>query len=181
MLRRVRIAIACGGVVLTGVLLACAEPYYLHGRLTDQVFRERAAGEFQEGMTDREVELRLDELRQNPALRLWYEPRREHGPTLLARFFPPGGFWIRSEDQLVEWVDVAFEFSEEPGGDSRLRAVWMYRDKMRFFQGGPAYGPRRPAMGPARNWPASPPPPVDPFEGAWPVWGTEIDASPGAG
>lgn len=171
----------CAGVAAAGVLCACAEPYELHGRLTDPVFRERAATEFHAGMTALEVEMRLDELRQDAGLRLWYEPTDSRGPTLLARFFPPGGFWIRSEVQLVEWVDLAFEFTASPGDDeSELIALLMYRDKVRYFQGGPAYGPRRPAMARVRRWPGSPPPPVDPFEGAWPVWADDIDVPPGA-
>jgi hypothetical protein len=171
----------CAGVAAAGALFACAEPYELHGRLTDPVFRERAASEFRQGMTALGVETRLDELRQDAGLRLWYEPTESRGRTLLARFFPPGGFWIRSEDQLVEWVDLAFEFTASPGVDeSKLIALWMFRDKVRYFQGGPAYGPRRPAMARVRRWPGSPPPPVDPFEGAWPVWSDSVDAPPSA-
>lgn len=168
----------CVGVAAAGSLFACAEPYELHGRLTDQVFRERAASEFRPGMTALEVETRLDALRQNAGLRLWYEPTDSRGPTLLARFFPPGGFWVRSEDQLVEWVDLAFEFTASPRADEgELIALWMFRDKVRYFQGGPAFGPRRPAIARLRRWPGSPPPPVDPFEGAWSVW-TEGPAEP---
>lgn len=177
MLHRLRVRALCAAVVTASSLFACAEPYELHGRLTDPVFQDRAAAEFRPGMTVFEVESRLDELRQDAGLRLWYEPTESRGPTLLARFFPPGGFWIRSEDQLVEWVDLAFEFTASPLPEERaLSALWMYRDKVRYFQGGPAYGPRRPAMARVRRWPASPPPPVDPFEGAWTVWIDIIDA-----
>ena len=171
-----RITLGCVGAASAIGLGACAEPYHLHGRLTDPVFRERAGAEFAPGMSVAQVEARLDELRQDAGLRLWYEPTDSRGPTLLARFFPPGGFWIRSEDQLVEWVDLAFEFSASPDfGARELNSMWMYRDKVRYFQGGPAYGPRRPAMGRIRRWPAGPPPPVDPYKGAWPVWSDPID------
>ncbi len=165
-------------VLLAGAAVAfaagCAEPYYLHSRLTDQVFRERAAPEFTPGMTPAEVEARLDELRQDADLRLWYEPTPAHGSTLLARFFPPGGAWIRGEDVLLEYIDLAFEF-EAAGDGERLENLWMYRDKVRYFQGGVAYGPRRPAMGPARRWPGTIPPPVDPYQDAWRVWATPAE------
>ncbi len=161
-----------GIVGFAAALAGCGEPYVLHARLTDQVFRERAAAEFVPGMTPGEVELRLDELRQDPRLRLWYPATDAHGRTQLARFFAPGGFWVTREDQLVEWIDLAFDFTPNGRSDGeRLGDLWMYRDKVRYFQGGVAYGPRRPAMGRVRDWPGSPPPPVDPYQDAWRVWG----------
>ncbi|MBL0921422.1 MAG: hypothetical protein IBJ10_04755 [Phycisphaerales bacterium] len=166
-----------GAFALAGATLAgCAEPYVLHARLTDPVFQERAAAEFEPGMNLAEVESRLDALRQGPDQRLWYPPTPTRGPTLLARFFEPGGFWVRSEDALVQWVDLAFEFESNPqDAGATVRSIWMFRDKARYFQGGPAYGPRRPAMAPLRRWPAPPPPPVDPYQDAWPIRPAHLD------
>jgi hypothetical protein len=65
------------------------------------------------------------------------------------------------DDEAVTFGIREFEFEPATSGnDERLGAIWMYRDKVRHFQGGVAYGPRRPAMARVRDRPGSPPPPA---------------------
>lgn len=141
------------GLVLTG----CAS-YPLHANLADTDLRQRLDADFAPGMTLDEVHGHLDGLRVSDRYRWLYEPTRATPPQLLVRLFRPGGFWIRQDDELVEWVDAVFVLDDE----RRLERVVTERGGQRYFHGEPVFIPDRPTRYPTRRYPHAPPPPAEP-------------------
>ncbi|MBS0198559.1 MAG: hypothetical protein JSR77_17550 [Planctomycetes bacterium] len=148
--------------LLTFALVGCTTPPALHANMTDPVLRTKLAESFQPGMTLDQVQGGLDTLHIDHGRRMLYAPEGERPQVLLARLFPPGGFWGAEGDSVVEWVDVSFVF--EP--TDHLSRTLLYRDGMRYFYGDPVNKPNREPMARFPRWPALPPPPKNPLEGA---------------
>jgi hypothetical protein len=95
----------------------CTPPATLTTRLSEQELSERLAGEFPPGSSLDQVQAGLDGDRVPRRLRRVYP-----GPPvqMLARLFPPGGFWVDSQRgwQETPYVDVWFLFGE--GGLERI-------------------------------------------------------------
>jgi hypothetical protein len=152
-----------GLTAAVAILSACAAPYPLHSNMTDDQIEARLAENFAPGMTQPEVSSKLDELRVPSRYRLDY-PRTDSRPeVLLARLYPPGGFWVTHEDDLIKFVDVSFVF--DAAAPPKLVRFPIFRDGVRYFQHEPVYGPTRKPIRPIQPYPASPPPPADPLEG----------------
>lgn len=111
-------------------------------------------------MTYAQVNGELDALNISDRWRLRYKATETRPEVLLARLYPPGGFWVDGGDDTVEFVDVSFIFDPT----QTLTGWKMFRDSVRYFNGGVAYGPTRPTMAPIADYPAAPPPPKDPLE-----------------
>ena len=90
-----------------------------------------------------------------------YPPTAARPEVLLARLYPPGGFWLDVVD-WIDFVDVSFVFN----GSHALERWVTYRDEIRYFQGDPVKGPSREPMARVPRYPGKPPPPSDPLEGA---------------
>jgi hypothetical protein len=152
--------LACALVVAVGS--GCSTPPALTSSMNDDQVRATLAQDFSPGMSLPEVQSKLDDLHISQRYRTLY-PRTESRPqVLLARLFPPGGFWLHTEDDLIKYVDVSFVFDAA----DRLERFPIYRDSVRYFHGEPVYGPTRRPMVPIQPYPASPPLPADPLEKA---------------
>lgn len=138
----------------------CA-PYPLHSNMTDDQIRIVLDENFKPGQSLAEVDGRLDDLRVSGRYRTMYPKTDSRPEVLLARLYPPGGFWLDQEDQLLKFVDVSFVFDD----NHSLVRFPIYRDGIRYFQGDPIYGPTRTPRRPVPHYPANPPPPADPLEG----------------
>lgn len=150
-------AVSCVAVAALG---GCASSP-LHANMEDSQIRARLDEHFHAGMTVDAVKGELSALRVREGDTLLY-PRTEARPeVLLARVFPPGGFWIDVQD-WIEFVDVSFVF-----GDGRTLERWvMYRDSVRYFEGEAVKGPTREPLTRVPRYPGKPPPPLDPLKGA---------------
>lgn len=142
------------------LLSGCAKPALLTSQMTDPEIRAQLADHFHEGMTYAEVNGELDALNISDRWRLRYKATETRPEVLLARLYPPGGFWVDGGDDTVEFVDVSFIFDPT----QTLTGWKMLRDSVRYFNGGVAYGSTRPTMAPIADFPAAPPPPKDPLE-----------------
>jgi hypothetical protein len=130
--------------------------------MTDSEIRATLDANFAKGMSPDQVRSKLVELRVPAGRHMHYEPTPERPEVLLARIYPAGGAWVGAGDQTLEFVDVSFVF-EPPAGLVR----WpIYRDGVRYFGGGIAYGPSRATISRPHDFPANLPPPADPLEGA---------------
>ncbi|HZW11164.1 MAG TPA: hypothetical protein VFF69_14780 [Phycisphaerales bacterium] len=139
--------------VLVGV--GC-QSYPLHGMLSDPALHSRLAENFSAGMSYDEINSRLTELRVSEDYRHTYgdAPPRE----MLARLFPPGGFWVDRKSQHVRWIDLTFAFDE----NDALEGLWTFRGGARYIDGFPSFITPSPVLGRPRYYPAAPPPPVTP-------------------
>ncbi len=135
--------------------------YPLHANLEDAELHTRLSEYFHEGMTIDAVKSELSTLRVHEGDTLLYPKTESRPEVLLARLFPPGGFWIDVTDS-IDFVDVSFIFTP-----SHTLERWaMYRDSIRYFQGEAVKGPSREPMTRVPRYPGKPPPPLNPLEGA---------------
>jgi hypothetical protein len=111
---------------IAAIAAGCTPPATLTTRLSDQELSARLAEEFPAGSSVEAVHARLDEDRVPRRLRRGYA-----GPPvqMLARLFPPGGFWVDSQRgwQETPYVDVWFLF-----GDSGLERIDTERRVVRI-------------------------------------------------
>jgi hypothetical protein len=102
---------------VAAVVTGCTAPATLTTRLSDAELSEALAAQFPPGTTLEQVHAGLDEDRVPRRLRAVYP-----GPPvqMLARLFPPGGFWRDSQRgwQETPYVDVWFLFGG--GGLERI-------------------------------------------------------------
>lgn len=131
-------------------------------RLNNERWRSLASENFRTGMTVAEVQAKLDELGVSRDTRMEYEATPERGRVLLARSYVGGGAFIRGGDSTLEFNDFSFLFDEDGG----LAKVYGFRDSVRYYDGGPAYGPQRTPMRDVPWYPGTIPPPADPLEKA---------------
>lgn len=131
------------------LLCACA-PYPLHANMTDAQIDETLAANFHAGMPRDTVDSTLSDLRISRKWRRWYESP----PRMIVRLCEPGGFWVNSDDETVEWVDVLYQFDES----LNLKDWKTQRDHTRYVGGRPLYWKYD---GPPRDFPIPPPPPKE--------------------
>ncbi len=158
-LRRTGIGLALA-IGLGPGALGCAPGAAIHARMSDEAVREAVARELPAGLTLDQAQTRLDGLRVSRRHRMHYPATETRPEVLLVRLFD-GGFWLESDYDDVEWLDLSLVF--EAGGFDR--AV-LYRDHVRYFGGDPVGPPTRAPAGPMRRYPGAIPPPADPLEGA---------------
>jgi hypothetical protein len=132
---------------------------HLNSTRTDSQVAEIVRENFAPGDARLQVEATLDDLGVPRGQRWTYPADHSSAGVRLARLYPGRGLWLRSDDDLIHFVDLAFIFDS---ADS-LQEVWSYRDSVRYLRGGLAYGPRRPGLSRARDFPAALPPPADPM------------------
>ncbi len=150
--------VACPVLAAVALLGGCGS-YPLHANLDDAELHTRLDQYFHAGMTVDGVRGELSSLRVREGDTLLYPKTSERPEVLLARLFPPGGFWIDATTESVEFVDVSFVF-----GDARTLERWVtFRDSIRYFEGEAVKGPSREPMTRVPNYPGKPPPPVDPL------------------
>jgi len=142
-------------------LFGCAS-YPLHANLEDAELRTRLAANLPHGMSEDAVKSTLVSLRVPERVQMRYPATGGRPEVLLARLFPPGGFWVDDSLDTVEFVDVSFVFDPT----LRLDRTVIYRDQVRYFQGDLVKGPTREPMTRPPRYPGMPPPPADPLEGA---------------
>jgi len=151
--------------ILTAIVLAIVATalggcgsYPLHANLEDAELHKRLSEYFHEGMTIDAVKSELSTLRIHEGDTLLYPKTESRPEVLLARLFPPGGFWIDVMDS-IEFVDVSFVFTS-----SRTLERWtVYRDSIRYFEGEAVKGPSREPMTRMPRYPGKPPPPLNPL------------------
>jgi len=161
-------------IILAGVLcmhaVGCASRP-MTARLNTQGWRDVVQQHFHAGMTETQVQAELDAMGVSRETRLMYPATADRVQVLLARSYIGGGAFIRGGDSTLEFNDLSFVFDESGG----LAKVYGFRDSVRYYDGGPAYGPQRPTVREVGWWPGTIPPPVDPLEKATelPVGGGE--------
>ena len=160
-MRALNVLIVAGFVVFTALLQGCGGSYPLHANMEDAQISTVLGQHFRPGMTVDSVRSELSALRVHEGDTLLYPKTETRPEVLLARLFPPGGFWIDVTDS-IEFVDVSFEFS----GAGTLDRWVMFRDSIRYFHGEAVKGPSREPMTRVPPYPGKPPPPINPLEGA---------------
>jgi hypothetical protein len=143
----------------------CASAPKLTARMDDARVRSVLSGACAAGSTESDVQNDLDSLGVSHAYRTIYAGTGDRPRVLLARVFDGRGFWLDSDDTLMNWLDISFVFA----ADGRLERTLLFRDKMRYAHGEPITypnAPRRMLQSPPRHYPAPIPPPADPLEGA---------------
>ncbi len=146
---------------LCGLIGACASRP-MSVRLNTQDWRDLVQQHFSAGMSAEQVHAELDAMGVARQYRLEYPATAERGPVLLARSYVGGGAFIRGGDSRLEFNDLSFLFDDQ----GRLTKVYGMADGVRYFDGGPAYGPQRATMRDVDWYPVTIPPPVDPLEKA---------------
>lgn len=151
--------------VAAGLCSGCAggHPPAVSARNSDTEVRDIVAARIPVGSTPEQVESGLDALGVSGKYRMNYAATDARPRVLLARLFEPGGFWLHSDDDLVEWVDVSFVFTQPP---EKLDRTIVFRDKLRYFQREPIvypHAPKRALMARPGRFPAPIPPPEDPM------------------
>ena len=141
-------------ICFAAVLAVGCQSYPLHGLLTDAELQSRLSEHFSRGMSYDEVNSTLTDLRVSENYRHTYadSPPRD----MLARLYPPGGFWVDRKSQHVKWIDLTFAFDES---DS-LDALWSSRGGARYIDYFPSYITPSPVIGSLGYYPAPPPPPT---------------------
>lgn len=124
--------------------------------------RQNLAADFPVGMTEQQVRSKLDQVGVSDKYRMDYPKTDARPHVLLARLFQPGGFWIDDDDEYINWTDVSFVFSAQ----DTLDRIAVFEDGNRYLGGLPINPPKRPMAGRMERWPAPPPPPENPLEGA---------------
>lgn len=131
-------------------------------RLNTQGWRDVAQEHFSTGMTEDQVQAELDAMGVSRQYRKEYPATEDRGRVLLARSYIGGGAFIRGGDSSLEFNDLSFVFDDGGG----LKTVYGFRDSVRYYDGGVAYGPQRATMREVRDFPGTIPPPADPLEKA---------------
>jgi hypothetical protein len=147
------------------VLAACAGPPGLSARMSDAEVRAVLARDTPPGSTERDVRAALDRLEAPAHSRTVYPAEGSRPKVLLQRVFEGRGFWLHSDNDLVEFLDVSFVFTPQ---DTLDRAL-LHRDKVRYFHGEPVifpHAPSRPLQHHPAHYPGPLPPPIDPLEDA---------------
>lgn len=160
-LRPMRVLMCLLMLGLCGLIGACASRP-MSVRLNNQDWRDVVQQHFSAGMTADQVHAELDAMGVARQYRMEYPATSERGPVLLARSYVGGGAFIRGGDSRLEFNDLSFLFDEQGG----LAKVYGLADAVRYFDGGPAYGPQRATMREVDWYPVTIPPPVDPLEKA---------------
>jgi len=143
----------------SGLLSGC-RTHRVHANLTTPELHARLAERFAPGMTPAEVETALDELGLSRRDRQWYEDEPAGSRSLLARAYTPRGTWVDSEDEIVRWVDIVMVFSP------KLASMRTHEGGVRYLNGWPTGPHEEEPMWGWRRYPALPPPPKHPPEGA---------------
>ncbi len=99
------------------------------------------------GMPEAQVKSKLSSLGFNHK----YQISRREPPGLLARAWPPGGFWVDQEVQTLRYVDVICNLDNE----RRLVSWQMQRGEITYQFGSPT----GPGQDPNRRFPMPPLPP----------------------
>lgn len=152
-------------VGLLALISGCAQ-VPLHSNLTNTEMHQKIDENFTPGMTRVDVIRKLDELHVPGKNRIWYDqPEWEGGapPQLLVRLYPPGGFWLDEEDQILSYADAVFVFRREgQAGDEKYERTEIFRHTQRYHGGEPVNIPATPTKYPWGYYPTPPPPPRDP-------------------
>lgn len=156
-----RFHVLIGALTVLTALGACASRP-MSVRLNNEQWRTMTAEHFHRGMTEAEVHSELDALGMSRDYRMNYDATPQRGRVLLARSYVGGGAFVNRGDSRLEFNDLSFEFDASGG----LAHVYGLQDAVRYFNGGPAYGPQRATMKPVGRFPGTVPPPVDPLEKA---------------
>lgn len=119
----------------------------------DDVAKARIDAALHKGMTRQELKSALEGLGFTDRWQVW----RQEPPAVLARAWPPGGFWITEEVQVLRYIDLICELDHE----DKL-AVWgTTRGDVVYKFGSPV----SPGQDPNRRFPLPPLPP--------PGWGPD--------
>ncbi len=145
-------------VFAASTLCGCGS-YPLHANMEDAELHQKLAEYFHPGMTVGSVKAELSTLRIHEGDTLLYPKSDARPEVLLARLFPPGGFWIDDVTDSIDFVDVSFVF----GASGTLDRWVTYRDSVRYFQGEAVKGPSREPMTRVPRYPGKPPPPLNPL------------------
>lgn len=154
------------GVLGAGLAVgACAGPPGLSARMSDEEVRAVLARETPAGMTEEGVRAAMDRLEAPASSRTVFPADGQRPKVLLQRVFEQRGFWLHSDNDLVEFLDVSFVFTAR---DTLERAM-LHRDKVRYIRGEAVVfpnAPRRRLQHHPGHYPRPIPPPVDPLEDA---------------
>jgi hypothetical protein len=162
--RPIAVCFASATLAAAALLVSgCASAPPISARNSDAEIRGILEARIPAQSTPDEVDRVLDELQVSAKHRMNYAATESRPRVLLARLFEPGGFWVRGDDDDVEWVDVSFVFSPPP---ERLDRTIVFRDKLRYFHGDPivfSHAPKRALASRPGRFPLPIPPPMDPI------------------
>ncbi len=156
MIRWCLIALAmCGGALLGG----CGS-YPLNANMEDAQINTVLGQHFHTGMTVSAVQAELSTLRVHEGDTLLYPSTPQRPEVLLARLWPPGGFWM-DPTGIINFVDISFVF-----GSNNLLERWvLFDDRIRYMGSEAVLGPSREPMTRVPPYPGKPPPPLNPLQG----------------
>jgi len=146
---------------LGAVLVGGCGTYPLNANMEDSQINAVLAEHFHAGMPVESIKAELTTLRVNEGDTLLYPKTDTRPQVLLARLWPPGGFWIDGTTDSVNFVDVSFVLTPS----STLERWALYDDSIRYLGGEAVKGPMREPMTRVPNYPGKPPPPLDPLAG----------------
>lgn len=170
---RVASAALTAGVVMG--LIGCGPTPPINAFTSDNVVQQELSRAVQPGMPREELARTLDSLGFKRGWQVW----REEPPGVLARAWPPGGFWTREALDVVRYTDFVGVLDAE----GRLVSWSTQRGTLVYRYGEPA----SPGQDPRRNFPL---PPLPPEEWRGPninkevgaeAWGTKTTDVPSGG